>query len=127
MLATAGAPAPAGTLHPLPPLGGRLEFRVEPLGGRFDGLDPPLGGRVKSPQLAGRGPANAPPPVAMRPALTTGPPPLLSPCAKPQHGVASAVAEYLNCARAASGSGGAAATGPLAPGPAHDLDGEPTS
>ena len=27
-------------------------------------------------------PANAPPPVAMRPALTTGPPPLLSPCAR---------------------------------------------
>jgi len=31
------------------------------------------------------------------------------------------------CAKASSGSGGAAATGPLAPGPAHDLEGEPTS
>ena len=144
----AGAHVALNTLlQPLPPLGGRESEAgresdwVEPLAGRYA---PPLGGRDEdeaSPQLVGRaGPAAAPPCAAlsseyasMRPALSTGPL-LLSLGARrlPAHGAASAAAAAAAakrrcCARASSGSGGAAATGAAAPGPAHDLEGEPTS
>ena len=142
----AGAHVALNMLQPLPPLGGRESEAgresdwVEPLGGRYA---PPLGGRDEddaSPQLVGRGgPAAAPEGAAlrseyasMRPALSTGPL-LLSLGARrlPAHGAASAAAAAAAakrrcCARASSGSGGAAATGAAAPGPAHDLEGEPT-